>query len=87
MQQKADRYVSNFRWCLSIVDSSLYLNLGDKLCIFLYEIKPLSNSADKFLWLIVGDLPSMYLDVYGAMTIIQVLKDYIFLSKNWISNV
>ncbi|WP_442589902.1 hypothetical protein ACSBL2_01445 [Pedobacter sp. AW31-3R] len=86
MQKEADRYISDFSWCISVVNSSLYLNLGEKLCIFLYEIDPAKN-ADNFVWLIVGDLPSMYLDVYGPKTTIHVLEDYVSLSKDWISNV
>jgi hypothetical protein len=87
MQKEADEYLLAFKWCISIVESSLYLNLGEKLCIFLYEINTTSSNGDKFFWVIVGDLPSMYLDVYGAKTTIQVLEDYVSLSRDWISNV
>lgn len=87
IKQEADRYILSFKWCLSIVESSLYLNLGEKLCIFLYEINTSSSNGDRFFWIIVGDLPSMYLDVYGPKTTIQVLEDYVSLSKDWISNV
>jgi len=87
MQKEADSYISDFAWCLSIVESSLYLNLGEKLCIFLYEINTSSSNGDRYFWVIVGDLPSMYLDVYGTKTTIEVLEDYVFLSKGWVSNV
>lgn len=87
IQKEADNYISDFTWCLSIIESSLYLNLGEKLCVFLYEIDNSSSNGDKFLWLIVGDIPSMYLDVYGPKTTIEVLEDYVSLSKDWISNI
>ena len=86
MQKEADRFISSFTWCVSIVNSSLYYNLGEKLCVFHYEIDP-SKNADTFIWIIVGDLPSMYLDVYGAKTTIEVLEQYVDLSRDWISSV
>jgi hypothetical protein len=87
VKKEADKYILSFKWCLSIVESSLYLNLGEKLCVFLYEIDTSSSNGDRFFWIIVGDLPSMYLDVYGPKTTIQVLEDYVSLSKDWISNI
>lgn len=87
MQKAADDYISGFSCCLSITESSLYLNLGEKLCVFLYEINTSSSNGDRFFWIIVGDLPSMYLDIYGPKTTIEVLEDYVFLYKGWISNV
>jgi hypothetical protein len=87
MQKEADNYLLAFKWCLSIKESSLYLNLGEKLCIFLYEIDTSSSSGDTFFWVIVGDLPAMYLDIYGAKTTIQVLEDYASLASDWISAV
>jgi hypothetical protein len=35
----------------------------------------------------VGDIPSMYLDVYGAKTTIEVFSRYNALAKDWIFNV
>lgn len=87
MKKEADEYLLAFKWCLAIEESSLYLNLGEKLCIFLYEIDTSSNNGDKYFWIIVGDLPAMYLDVYSAKTTIEVLENYVSLSKDWISNI
>ena len=87
MQKEADKYLLAFKWCLSIKESSLYLNLGEKLCVFLYEIDTSSSNGDNFFWIVVGDLPAMYLDVYGAKTTIEVLEDYASLASDWISNV
>ena len=87
MQKEADKYLLAFKWCLSVKESSIYLNLGKKLCVFLYEIDTSSSNGDTFFWIIVGDLPAMYLDVYGPKTTIEVLEDYASLASNWISAV
>lgn len=48
MKNEADKYISDFAWCLSIEESALYLNLGEKLCVFLYEIDTSSSNGDTF---------------------------------------
>jgi hypothetical protein len=87
MHQKASLYIKGFRWCREVKDSTLYLNLGSTLCVFLVEIDNIASNEDNFLWIMVGDIPSMYLDVYGAKTTIEVLSRYNALAKDWIFNV
>lgn len=87
MNRRASDYLKGFHWCKEIKDSMLYLNLGATLCIFLYEIDNSSSHEDTFFWIIVGDIPSMYLDIYGPKTTHEVLGDFVFLSRDWISNV
>jgi len=87
MQERATQYIKGFPWCKAVTASSLYFNLGEKLCVFLYEIDNASSKEDNFLWIVVGDLPSMYLDIYGPKNTVHVLADYVDLAKDWISNV
>jgi hypothetical protein len=87
MNDQARVYIEGFRWCKEVRDSVLYLNLGSTLCIFLFEIENFASSEDNFLWIMVGDIPAMYLDVYGSKTTIEVLRRYNALAKDWISNV
>lgn len=87
MNDQASVYIEGFRWCKEVRDSVLYLNLGSTLCIFLFEIENSASSEDNFLWIMVGDIPAMYLDVYGSKTTIEVLRRYNALAKDWISNV
>jgi hypothetical protein len=87
MHQKACLYINDFAWCREVKDSTLYLNLGSTLCVFLLEIDNAASNEDNFLWIMVGDIPSMYLDVYGAKTTIEVLSRYNALAKDWIFNV
>jgi hypothetical protein len=87
LHQEAKSYLLGFKWCAEIKDSFLYTNLGSVFCIFLLEIINTQSSKDNFLWVIVGDIPSMYLDVYGPKTTKQVVEDYIRLAGDWISHV
>jgi len=86
-KDRAFAYIESFKWCGNVKNSSLYLNLGSVICIFLFEIDNLASKDDNFLWIVVGDLPSMYLDVYGSKTTVEVLERYSGLARDWISNV
>ena len=85
--EKATEYIGSFYWCEEIKRSSLYTNLGRVLCIFLFDIVNASSKEDNLLWLIVGDIPSMYLDVHGAKNTVQVLEDYAALAEDWINKI
>jgi hypothetical protein len=85
--RKAEKYLLSFKWCAEIRDCFLYYNLGNVFCIFLFEIENTKSSKDNFLWIIVGDIPSMYLDVYGPRSTVEVLEDYVRLAEDWIAHI
>jgi len=87
LYEEASAYLLSFRWCKQLKNAQLYLSLGSKLCIFLFEIENSASADDNYLWIIVGDLPPMYLDIHGPKTTKQVLEDYIGLAEDWIENV
>jgi hypothetical protein len=83
----ATQYLLGFDWCREVIDVDLYLNLGATLCIFLLQIDNVASSEDNYLWVIVGDIPSMYLDIHGPSTTTEVIEDYIQLAEDWTENV
>jgi hypothetical protein len=87
MHEEAKAYLMDFAWCRKIIQSYIYLNLGSNLCIFLFKIDNIASNDDDFLWVIVGDIPSMYLDIHGPRTTKQVLEDYVRLAEDWIDHV
>lgn len=87
VQQKAVDYLVSFKWCKEVKNCFLYINLGEVFCIFLFEIVNAQSVEDSLLWVIVGDIPSMYLDTHGFQTTLKVIEGYIDLAKNWIRNV
>ena len=84
--RKAETYLKGFRWCKEIKGCSLYSNLGKVFCIFLFEIDNTASSVDNFLWIIVGDIPSMYLDT-GIKSTKEVIDNYVGLAEDWINNI
>lgn len=85
--RQAEAYLLGFKWCVKVKDSFLYYSLDKVFSIFLFEIDNLQSANDNFLWVIVGDIPSMYLDVYGPKSTREVLEDYIRLAENWIATI
>jgi len=85
--KEASDFILSFYWCFEVKNSSIYTNLGKLLCIFLFEIDNSASEDDNFLWVIVGDLPPMYLDTLGPTTTVQVLEDYADLAQDWIDKV
>jgi len=87
LHNEATEYLTGFKWCKKILNTNLYLNLGAVLCVFVFEIENAASSSDNYLWVIVGDLPAMYLDIHGPKTIKEALKYYISLASGWIYKV
>jgi hypothetical protein len=85
---EAQRYLMSFQWCKKIINGWLAKDWGYMLCIFYFEIEPAKNSeADNFVWIVVGDIPSAYIDIESAKDELEVLKVYTFLMNEWIRNV
>src|ERR1700761_3304853 len=85
MHKEAENYLKNFKWCKEIKNCSLYTNIGKVFCIFLFEIDNAASIEDNFLWIIVGDIPPMYLDTFGVKTTGEVIETYVDLAEEWIN--
>ena len=59
----AKNYIEDFDWCVSTKKCWYDKDFGiyEKIGVFLFEIEPLNKNVDDFIWVIVGDLPSVYL--------------------------
>jgi hypothetical protein len=88
LYEEAKSFLSNHKWCKKI-EKGWYdegFNVLDKLGVFLFEIKPINDDVDKHIWIIVGDLPSAYLDA-NVETGKEALETYCDLMQEWADNV
>lgn len=85
--KEAVSYLESFAWCKKINNACLYLNLGEVLCIFLFDVDNTASTEDNLLWIVVGDLPPMYLDTFGPKSTLEVIEDYVRLAEDWIQQV
>ena len=88
LYQEAKSYLEEFDWCSKIKNgwydrgSAVYEKIG----VFLFEIEPINKTVDDFIWVIVGDLPSVYLDK-SVTTAQKALEIYCELMEEWAENV
>ena len=85
---EAKNYIEDFDWCVSTKKCWYDKNFGiyEKIGIFLFEIEPLNDNVDDFIWVIVGDLPSVFLDK-SITTGQEALEQYCELMQEWVDNV
>ena len=64
LSKDAENYLDSFDWCIKIKKSWYESECSsyDIIGVFLFEIEPIDETVDEFIWVIVGDLPSVYLD-------------------------
>lgn len=82
--KESKEYLSRQTWCKVIYQGWLFTNIGYALNIFLYKIENKQSPEDNFLWIVVGDLPPIYLDTYDIKTTKDVIETYIDLVEDWI---
>lgn len=88
MYKEAKEYLNSFDWCISTkqcwYDKDHFI--PGAIGVFLFEIEPINSKVDDFIWIIVGDLPSVYLDK-SVTTGKEALENYCELMQEWADNV
>src|SRR4051812_4095173 len=73
----AQDYLSQHHWCDKINHGWLFTNIGYAVCIFLFDIENSEGNDDHLLWVLVGDMPSMYLSAYNTHSTENVIETYV----------
>jgi hypothetical protein len=82
---RARNFILQQKWCFGIGKVYFGAGLGGVASIFLMEIVPLPTNVDRWVWVIVGDIPPAYLVTDGASNPINALEEYIELAREWVS--
>lgn len=85
MYDDARRYLEGFSWCRSVVQSYFGAGIGGIVAIFLFQIEPVQDHVDEWLWVIVGDFPSAYLVLDKSHTPVEALRGYIEEMRKWVA--
>jgi len=83
MLNEARTYLQGQRWCKGIVESYLGLGVGGVVAVFLFRIIPSEKHVDELLWVVVGDLPSLYITTEDAPNAACALDGYIGAMEAW----
>ena len=62
MAEEADRYIRSFPWCIDIQDKFFGDGYGGIIALFLFRVSIRGGAEPEWIWVIVGGIPSAYLD-------------------------
>lgn len=87
LAKEAKAFLLEHIWCKHIKEGWYDRGWADKLAVFLFQIIPDSENADEFVWIIVGDLPSAYIDILSASNGACAIEAYTNIMEDWYDNV
>lgn len=82
--EEAKRFLLSKTWCFGLGDIYFGAGLGGVVSVFLAEIKPTASFVDRWLWVVVGDVPPAYLVIDVLPDPISALNEYIVLMQQWV---
>jgi hypothetical protein len=81
---RARRYLLSFGWVSEIEQEYLGTCIDNIIYIFLFKIRPTRDGAESWFWVVVGDLPSAYLNFEGGKTPFDALCGYLAEMQAWV---
>jgi hypothetical protein len=87
MYEAASRFIQSQKWCRSIEEVYVGVVHPGIVGVFLFQISPASTDADRWLWVIVGDLPPAYIASDDCRDPAAALDGYIGEMDEWVDAV
>ncbi len=84
---EARKYLLSHHWCGTIEKEYYGFGIGGIIAIFLFAIRPTQPHVDRWLWVFVGDVPSVFCVTDDAPTPAEALETYIELMTDWVNTV
>lgn len=80
---RAREYLVYQSWCRKILEEFFACKIGDDFHIFLFEVESPKEDADRFVWVVCGNVPSLYLTTDCCPTPKDVAETYCDLAEQW----
>lgn len=84
MYLEAREFLEFYDWCLEIQESYVGMCYPGIVAVFLFKIIPTRDDVDKWIWVVVGDLPAAYLTVEESPNPATALDGYIGAMLEWV---
>jgi hypothetical protein len=84
MAEEAERYVRSFRWCVEIHERFFGDGYGGIVALFLFRVTIRDVQTPEWVWIVVGDVPSVYLEFDGFPSPRAALLRYIEGVEEWL---
>lgn len=81
---EARQYLEFYNWVLSVKGEYFGYGAEGIIYIFLFEIEPGRPEVNRWIWVIVGDVPPAFLPADDATSPFEVLDSYIGALEEWV---
>ncbi|MGA2850257.1 MAG: hypothetical protein ABSE46_14780 [Terracidiphilus sp.] len=85
MAEKAIQYVQSFRWCIEVHDRFFGDGYGGIVALFLLRVTIRGVHEPEWIWVVVGDIPSAYMEFDVAPSPQSALLRYIEGVEEWLA--
>jgi hypothetical protein len=85
MAEKAIGYVQSFEWCVELHDLYFGDGVGGVVAIFLFRVTIRGVEDSEWIWVVVGDLPSAYMEFEPSHSPRAALLRYIVGVEAWLT--
>jgi hypothetical protein len=85
MADEAARYVRSFKWCIDLHEQYFGDGYGGIVAVFLLRATIRKFENPKWIWVVVGDMPSAYMELELAPTPRAALLRYIEGVEEWLA--
>jgi hypothetical protein len=85
--EEARRYLEGFDWCERVEELWFGDGVGGVVAVVLARLTPARPEVDELLWVVVGDIPPLYLVTDDAPTPHAALAAYVELADEWVDAV
>jgi len=83
MANEAHNYLVGHAWCANITESYFGFGVGGLVAVFLFRIVPVEDRIDDEIWVIVGDIPPLYISTDNAPNPACALDGYMGAMEEW----
>lgn len=80
---RAREYLVYQSWCKNILEEFFACKIGEDFHIFLFEVESPKEDADRFVWVVCGNVPPLYLTTDCCPTPKDVAETYCDLAEQW----
>jgi hypothetical protein len=85
MADEAAGYIRSFRWCIDLHEQYFGDGVGGIVALFLHRVTIRGCQNPEWIWVIVGDIPSVYLEFEGFPSPRAALSRYIEGAEEWLA--
>lgn len=80
----AKHEITDYSWCLGVTETYIGMFYPGIVGVFLFKIIPQNKQVDEYIWVVVGDIPPLYITCENAPNAACALDGYIGAMMTWV---